>query len=114
MTYTYDPRLPTDKDWVRFLVGDRNMEQAVLSDEEIRATLSIVSNVYCAAALCAQTAVARTGGVVEKQVGDLTIKYSDQDNSSYSDHIDWLREQCAGLMSDTPVFSMLTRRCLPR
>ena len=40
MAFSYDPQLQEDLYWVRFMVGDRVREVAVLADEEINAFLA--------------------------------------------------------------------------
>lgn len=59
MAWTYDPSLPTDKDKVRFLVGDTDDRDAVIEDGEIAFLLSEHSNVYSAAAACCRAIAAR-------------------------------------------------------
>lgn len=95
---TYDAALPTDKDWVRLLVGDRDMSAPKLQDEEIDALVLENKNKYLAAAAAAELILARTHGMVEKQVGDLKIKYSDDVKSAYRDYIKHLREKGAQLL----------------
>lgn len=85
---SYDSALETDKDWVRFLVGDVDMTRPKLQDEEIAAILAeeAANNTagvhvkYLAAARALETLVARWqvqgAGVVSKQVGELTITRS--------------------------------------
>lgn len=38
--FSYDPRLPTDRDWLRFLVGDTSSHAPALGDDEYDALLA--------------------------------------------------------------------------
>lgn len=80
---TYDPTLPTDKDHVRFLIGDTDTDDAKLADAEILATLAeeIATGEalkYYGAASCLsvlRTRWASAGeGVLEKEVDDIRVK----------------------------------------
>jgi hypothetical protein len=101
MASTYDPALPTDKDWVRFLIGDKNTPDSVFSDEEIFAALTEWPGKYCAAAnlLSANRAalLTTTGGVTSKSVGNLSISYgsaTQSPESALTDLIDRLMGRC--------------------
>ena len=102
MSKTYNATLATDKDWVRFLVGDRNVSEAILEDEEIAALLVEEPNKYLAAARAAEAVYSRTGGIVEKQVGDLQVKYASSSSQAYRDHIKALRERGALVLLPKP------------
>jgi hypothetical protein len=100
MAATYDPTLPTDKDWVRFLTGDRDVtpeSDAKFQDEEILAVLAEEENKYLAAARLAETLLAQSGGAVEKQVDDLRLRWSESPSSAYRQYITGLREKGARL-----------------
>lgn len=101
MSSTYDPTLPTNKDWVRLLIGDRNVPNSVFQDEEILAVLIEFPNKYCAAAqlLDANRSIllTTTGGATSKTVGNLSISFGSATQSAESaltDLIDRLRAQC--------------------
>lgn len=101
MAATYDPTLPADLDWVRFLVGDRRVDPvtaAALSDEEILAVLGAEANKYLAAARCGEAIIAKSRGAVSKSVGDLSISYGDSPESAYRAHLKKLREKGAELL----------------
>lgn len=78
MTATYEPTLPTDRDWVRLLIGDSTTATARLQDEEIDALLVEESNKYLAAARALEVLHTRWSsageGIVEKQVESLRIR----------------------------------------
>jgi hypothetical protein len=95
MATTYDPLLLTDMDWVRFLVGDRDVANATVVDEEILAVLDEEPNKYFAAAVIADLIINKSGGIVDKQVGDLRIKWSDSPENAYRRYANWLRERGA-------------------
>lgn len=102
MAATYNSALPTDKDWVRFLCGDRDVAAAKLQDEEIAALLTEEQNKYLAAARACDAILARSGGLVVKQVGDLKLQYSGTGSSAYSEHARLLREKGASLTISKP------------
>lgn len=96
MTATYDVNLATDKDWVRFKIGDSVVDpetRAKLQDEEIEAVLAEESNKWLAAARLAESILAKRQGATSKSVGDLSISYGDGSDSSYRGLIKDLREE---------------------
>jgi len=99
---TYNPTLVSDKDWVRFLCGDRDVTAAKLQDEEITALLVEEQNKYLAAARACDVIVARSGGLVVKQVGDLKLQYSGTGKDAYHEHARQLREKGASLTISKP------------
>ena len=112
MATTYDATLATDKDWVRFLcgdrdvssvqVGDRVISRARLQDEEIIALLDEEANRYFAAARACEVIYARTQGMLEKQVGDLKLKYGGNADDAYLKHIRALRIEGARRLQPKP------------
>lgn len=52
MTFTFDPSLLTQRDWVRADLGDTDAATALLSDEQIAAVLAAESGNRHAAKLC--------------------------------------------------------------
>ncbi len=114
MAATYDPALPTDRDWVRFLIGDRTVSSARLQDGEIDAVLAEEANKYLAAARCAEVAYGggAHGGVIEKAVDDLRLKFSDDAEGAFWTYIESLRAKGAGLTLRRPkMFRTLGSRC---
>jgi hypothetical protein len=78
MAWTYDTSLSTDKDWVRFLIGDTNTNAQLVQDETIEAILTAEMNVYMAAAeICEYIArgLTRGGTVKDRKVGETKIGY---------------------------------------
>lgn len=102
MPATYDATLATDKDWVRFLSGDRDTSSARLQDEEIHALLAEEANKYLAAAAACETIIARSGGLVMKQVGDLKLQYSGNEKDAYHAYARHLRQKGASLTISVP------------
>lgn len=109
MAATYDTSLPTDKDWVRFMIGDRDVAAATLQDEEINAILGMKANKYLAAADCAQMMLALNQGLIEKQVETLKLQWSNKGaESTYQIYIEYLRKMGTMMMSPAPaVFKVL-------
>lgn len=95
MAASYDPRLPTDLDWVRFLAADRDVATALVDDEEIHALLQEEPNKYFAAAAVCDLILARSGGLIDKQVGDLRLKWSDEPRNAWGAHTQYLRQRGA-------------------
>lgn len=91
MSTSYAPSLPTPKDWVRFLIGDRSAPFA-LQDEEIEAVVADEANTYLAAARCAELVQGLGKGVVRKRVGTLALEFSDSPDNAYQRLIDELRQ----------------------
>ena len=106
MSATYDPSLPTDLDWVRFLIGAREilvpesyvMTNPLLQNEEIAALLVEEANKYLAAARAGECIIAKGRGAVSKAVDGLSISWGDSPESSYRDHLKRLREKGCGLL----------------
>jgi hypothetical protein len=78
MAWHFDTSLSTDKDKVRFLIGDTNTRRQLCQDETIEAILTMEANIYMAAAEIAEY-IARgltAGGVLEdRKVGETRIRY---------------------------------------
>lgn len=108
MSVTYDPTLRSDLDWVRLLAGDRDVTNYTVSDEEILAALDEEPNKYFAAAVICDLILTKTGGIIDKQVGDLRIKWNDSPKSAYQEYIMYLRQRGAyELGKDNYVFKVL-------
>ena len=95
MGATYDPALSTDKDWVRFLIGDRGPDVFKLDDDEIAALLVEEANKYLAAARAGDVILTRSQGLVAKEVDTLRLAWSDSPDNAYRLHIQALREKGA-------------------
>jgi len=92
MTFTYQPTLATDRDWIRFRMGDTSSGAQRLSDEEIDGILSdFGGNKYRAAIACSHAIGAIFGTEVDKTVGRFQIKAS-QKASYYSEKLPMLLE----------------------
>ena len=92
MAATYDPLLPTEKDWVRHLIGDIDMVRPVFQDEEIVATLtSLNENRNETAYTLGLMLYTKTSGLVSKQVGDLKLTYKDDYGKAYLEYLNRLR-----------------------
>lgn len=105
MSANYDPVLPSDKDWVRFLIGDKGLSNEpssfTLSNEEIEAVLGEEANKYLAAARCGEAILSQGRDVVSKSVGNLSISYgSSSPESAYRHHLTNLREKGCRLLLD--------------
>jgi len=98
MAATYSITLDSDKDWVRFLSGDRDTTNARLQDEEINALLVEEKNKYLAAARACDLIMSRANGLVMKQVGDLKLQFGGSAQDAYSRHAKLLRERGATLL----------------
>jgi hypothetical protein len=109
MSASYSVNLTTDKDWVRMLIGDRDVTSPIFQDEEINAVLAEEANKYLAAAAMGGMILARGRGLVEKAVDDLRLRWSDNPKSAYSAYIQNLREKGAEkTFSRSSVFRVLS------
>ena len=84
-TYSGDPGTST-KDSVRFLIGDTDSNDQVVTDEEINWALTVVDgSIYQAAHdLCVSLAAKFARLATSKSVGDLSLSYSDRSSAFYS------------------------------
>lgn len=99
MTFSYDPTLPTDRDWVRFIIGDRVVETASLDDGEIDAVLAQEANKYLAAARCGRIILARgRGGVTSKSVDGLSLSYDSSPEGAYGKHLTEIHQKGCELL----------------
>ena len=97
---SYDPTLPSDRDWIRFWIGDTVTTAHVLQDTEIDALLLAEDgNKYLAAYTAGMVIYSKRGGLVEKQVGDLRLRWSESAGKAYLHHLMLLRER--GLSGST-------------
>jgi len=110
---SYDPDLPTGKDWVRFLTGDTDTSAASISDEEITAVLAMqtatgVAAYYYAAAEVLSLFLAEQAqagaGLQRKMVEHLQLEWGMESNvvEAIQLHISWLRRRGAFLLSPRP------------
>jgi len=93
MSGTYNPTLPTDRDWVRFQLGDRGPTTWVLDDAEINAALVEESNKFLAAYRLGNDFLARRGGITSKSVDGLSVSYGDGAEGSFRSHLKDLQKR---------------------
>lgn len=99
MKVTFDPSLPTDRDWVRLECGDCVNGKMTLDDQTIDTILLEEPNKYFAAARCCELILVlrdkARGGVIEKEVDEVRIRYGSSGSSGsvsdYQQHAAWLR-----------------------
>ena len=90
MPFTYEPSASmSSKDIVRLLIGDTDSASRLLWDEEIAAIVARNSSVNQAAAEAARAVAGTYSRLVDKEVGDLKIRYS-QRAEQYRDLADTL------------------------
>lgn len=115
---SFNPSLPTDRDWVRLFIGDDDPLHEQLADATIDAILvevlaqgaTAAAAKYCAAAQAGQLVaagwVASQAGKVEKQVSKLRIQYGGGGQSSaleaYNLYLTGLAQKCTHLSLSTP------------
>jgi len=76
MVWSYNSELTTDKDKVRFYIGDTDQTDQLLQDEEINSLLTKTTNVLLAAVHAAKAIAAKFSRQADKSVGDLRISLS--------------------------------------
>lgn len=95
MTFTYSGNPgASDRDAVRFLIGDTDANDPILQDEEIDYLLADTGSVNGAALSAARSIWAKFARLVDKAVGDLRISYS-QRASHYQQLIRQLEQRAA-------------------
>lgn len=94
MSFSYSPDLVSDKDKVRFYIGDIDKCDVLLQDEEINYLLSKYS-VIDTAILCAQALAARFAKLSDEKVGDISVSYS-QKYEHYTKLVKLLMEYSLG------------------
>lgn len=75
MTWTYDDTLDTDKDIVRFLVGDTDTDDQLISDEGIAVWLAAAGSTYLAAAHIAESLAASYARVQNVRVDTVSVDF---------------------------------------
>jgi len=75
---SYDNTLATDRDKVRFYIGDTSNDATLerLSDNEIDAMLADYSDPLVCALKCAEALLAKYAGYVTQTVGSVSVQYS--------------------------------------
>lgn len=94
MTWTYTPDFATQRDRVRFEIGDTTSTDQLLSDEEIAYAGSVEGSDLCAAARCCEALAGKYGRLADMREGKLDIKLS-QRKKAFLDKADQLRMQDA-------------------
>ena len=78
MAWTYSDPSTSDRDAVRFLVGDTDTTDQRVTDEEIAFALSQASDdVYLAAAICARALAGKYANLVDTKFESVSSNYSD-------------------------------------
>lgn len=93
MTWTYngDPS-SSDMDMVRFIIGDTDTTDQLVTDEEIQALLTIQSNVYRVSAKIARSLAAKYARYVSGTLGDLSAS-ENQATVQFKQVADWCDRQ---------------------
>jgi hypothetical protein len=106
MTWTYscDPA-NNQRDQVRFLVGDTDVNNQIVEDEEILWALSVQPSVWLASAIICESVASKYNNSVDEKVGDLS-----RGGSKIPEHwlarAKWLRNLAA--TNSLPFFGGLT------
>lgn len=109
MPKTFNPNLPTDKDWVRLLTGDRDISVSPISDEEIYAILAAEGNKYLAAYRVGMLIHGQRRDIISEWVDDLRVDYDKGEaGKAYLAYLQQLRKR--GLKPGT-VFRVLGTDC---
>lgn len=78
IAWNFDASLSTNKDYVRFLIGDTNTNAQLVADETIVAILSNEANKFMAAAAIVEAlykGVTSGGSLEDRKVGETRIRY---------------------------------------
>jgi hypothetical protein len=80
MSFSYDPSIPTESDYIRFALGDTFAQEWSLQDEEIAFCLGVAGDRDEALILCAKALLPRILAVPSsKSLGPLSISYRDSE-----------------------------------
>lgn len=90
-SYSQDPST-SDKDAVRYLVGDTDEDNPLITDSEINYVLSIESNVVRASAIVAENIAGKFSRKVDRSIGDYSESFSDL-SQQYFNLAERLRQQ---------------------
>jgi len=112
MMSQYDPSLPTDRDKVRFHVGDTDNDNLMLSDDEVTFALTEkADNIYLAAASLCRSIAARFARDVNYRFSTLWQDAGD----AYAHYMDlaerYENEALLGSGAASVVFTMSGSRC---
>src|SRR5688572_3442242 len=99
MTFTYDPGLATDRDRVRFLIGD-TVAPAIVQDEEITGILTMQSGVYSSAAAICRSLAARYSRLADIARDDVR-KSQSQIAKAFADRARDLETQASSVVGGT-------------
>ena len=92
MTWTYTDPATSTRDELRFMVGDTDTDDQLLSDEEIAYLLVAWINVPVAASKAASAIAARFSRLADKSVGELRISLSQKVASYRQLAVDLMRQ----------------------
>ena len=76
MSWSYDPNLSTDKDQVRFNIGDTDSTDQQLSDEEINALLVSTGSVQAASVKACEGLIAKYARYAAQATGGISIQWN--------------------------------------
>ena len=76
MVWSYNSPTDSEKDEVRFLIGDTMEEDQLLQDEEINYMLDQSRNLYLAAAKCCEAIAAKFARLADRSFGPKSINAS--------------------------------------
>lgn len=80
MTWSYDDTLATDKDKVRFFIGDIDTNDKLISDEGIEAMIEAFGNLYDAAAAIADSIAGQFARSSSLSIDGFSIRSSERAN----------------------------------
>jgi len=78
LTWTYTNPATSDRDAVRFEIGDTNSADPQITDEEIAYVLAEFSDVVMASIRCCEALIAKYARLVSQGVGSVNVSYSDR------------------------------------
>lgn len=98
MAWTYDPEIPTDKDWVRLTIGDTNESFPLMQDEEIEYYITETGSKESAAIACVEAIIPKLALLYNrKKNADSEIEYDAASRTKwYNDLLDKLLSKYSG------------------
>ena len=100
MAFTYSTSLTTNRDKVRFRIGDTDSNRALLSDEEIDAVLSSKPAVLPSAIECVEAILAKIARDIDRNAAGITSSRS----QAFNHYNDLLRKLRMEMLTESEMF----------
>lgn len=114
MSWTYTSDIENEpKDWIRFIIGDTNSDDPLLSDEEINSVYALTdNNKQEAAKMCMQHILMKLAQQVDFAIGTTKVFATDKYNAYKQQYKDTLQTimisntVVSGINTSDPIFTI--------